>query len=101
MAQGLHTPYQGSGESYYQAQTSPEYWQTPYLQDANSGYQYYAGYGQQRAHLQPAARTSNLMHPGQTPTRAIDQFVEEQCQQGQPGEHAGEDPGVQNTGEKK
>ncbi|KAI1823726.1 hypothetical protein F4861DRAFT_539705 [Xylaria intraflava] len=66
---GAQTPYHGSSGGYFQGQVSP-YWRTPYLQDQNDGYQYYAGYGpRQYTPLGAATRSMNTMHIHQTPTR--------------------------------
>ncbi|KAJ2990516.1 hypothetical protein NUW58_g2914 [Xylaria curta] len=69
-----HTPYHGgSGGSYYQSQSPNPFWQTPYLQDQNNGYQYYAGYGQQhRTPMGAPTRSVNVINAGQTPTRSVD-----------------------------
>jgi hypothetical protein len=97
IAPGVHNPYNGSAGSYYQAHTSPDpYWPTPYLQDENAAYRYYAGYAQQRTPMQPAARSVSVINAGQTPTRYLDQTVQQAFQA---GEQAGEDVGGEVTGE--
>ncbi|KAI0118191.1 hypothetical protein GGR51DRAFT_554684 [Nemania sp. FL0031] len=98
---GTHTPYHGgSGGSYYQDQSPNPFWQTPYLQDQNNGYQYYAGYGQQ--HRTPMGgvpvRSANVIDPGQTPTRNVD--LAAQQHNVERGEQADNDSG-ENTSEKK
>ncbi|KAI2632771.1 hypothetical protein GGS21DRAFT_544195 [Xylaria nigripes] len=75
---GAQTPYHGSGSGYYQNQASP-YWRTPYLQDQNDGYQYYAGYGMHHQYtpLGAAARSVNMMNADQTPTRQNEAATEQ------------------------
>ncbi|GAW26971.1 putative RNA recognition domain-containing protein [Rosellinia necatrix] len=70
---GAHTPYHGgSVGSYYQGQSPNQFWHTPYLQDQNNGYHYYAGYHQQhRTPMGVPARSINVINAGQTPTRNV------------------------------
>ncbi|KAJ8125176.1 hypothetical protein O1611_g8465 [Lasiodiplodia mahajangana] len=98
---GAHTPYHGGSDgSYYQDQSPNPFWQTPYLQDQNNGYQYYAGYGQQ--HRTPMGgvpvRPANVIDAGQTPTRNVD--LGAQQHNVETGEQAENDSG-ENPSEKK
>lgn len=97
---GAHTPYHGAGGgSYYQSQSPNPFWQTPYLQDQNNGYQYYAGYGQQHGTPMGApARSVNVTDAGQTPTRNADLAAQQHNLES--GEQADKDIG-ENSGEKK
>ncbi|KAF2968693.1 hypothetical protein GQX73_g4886 [Xylaria multiplex] len=102
---GTHTPYHGGSGGYYQSQSPNPFWPTPYLQDQNNGYQYYAGYGQQhRAPMGAPVRSVNTINAGQTPTRNVDLAAQQQQQQQQhnveSAEQADEDVG-ENSGEKK
>ncbi|KAK5632404.1 hypothetical protein RRF57_008118 [Xylaria bambusicola] len=96
VAGGTHNPYHGdTGGAYYSPNT---FWPTPYLQDQNNGYQYYAGYDQlQRTPIAPM-RSISTMNVGQTPTRNVDLAAQQHNVESseQPDEDAGE-----STGEKK
>ncbi|KAI0403058.1 hypothetical protein F4802DRAFT_608259 [Xylaria palmicola] len=97
---GEHTPYHGgSGGSYYLNQSPSLFWQTPYLQDQNNGYQYYAGYGQQYRTPMAPARSVNLVNTGQTPTRTVDLAAQQQ-HNSENGEQV-EKESRENTGEQK
>ncbi|KAI0863379.1 hypothetical protein F4860DRAFT_511773 [Xylaria cubensis] len=98
--EGAHTPYHGgSGGSYYQSQSPGPFWQTPYLQDQNNGYQYYAGYGQQyRTPMGAPVRSVSGINPGQTPTRNVDLAAQQHNLES--GEQVDKESG-ENTGEKK
>ncbi|KAI1432442.1 hypothetical protein GGR50DRAFT_697072 [Xylaria sp. CBS 124048] len=67
---GAHVPYHGSAGPYYPGQQTP-HWPTPYLQDQNSGFQYYAGYPMHRQYtpIGMAGRPAHLMPAMSTPTR--------------------------------
>ncbi|KAI0431791.1 hypothetical protein F5Y09DRAFT_354596 [Xylaria sp. FL1042] len=95
-----HTPYHGgSGGAYYQSQSPNPFWPTPYLQDQNNGYQYYAGYGQQhRTPMGAPVRSISAISGGQTPTRGVDMTAQQHNFES--GEQAEEDAG-ENTGEEK
>ncbi|KAI0906130.1 hypothetical protein F4823DRAFT_631798 [Ustulina deusta] len=97
---GTHTPYHGgNGGPYYQSQSPNPFWATPYLQDQNNGYQYYAGYGQQhRTPMGAPARSVSAINAGQTPTRNVDLAAQQHNLES--GEQADEDAG-ENAGEKK
>lgn len=97
VAGGAHTPYHGAGGgSYYQTQSPNPFWQTPYLQDQNNGYQYYAGYGQQ--HGTPmGAPVRSVADAGQTPTRNADLAAQQHNLES--GEQADKDVG-EKSGEK-
>ncbi|KAI0530084.1 hypothetical protein GGR58DRAFT_518748 [Xylaria digitata] len=99
---GTHTPYNGgNGGGYYQSQSPNPFWPTPYLQDQNNGYQYYAGYGQQhRTPMGAPVRSVNAINAGQTPTRNVDLAAQQQQHNLESGEQADEDAG-ENSGEKK
>ncbi|KAJ8111721.1 hypothetical protein ONZ43_g5555 [Nemania bipapillata] len=97
---GVHTPYHGgSGGGYYQSHSSPNpFWQTPYLQDQNNGYQYYAGYGQQhRTPMGAPVRSVSVINAGQTPTRNVDLTAQQPNLES--GEQADNDSG-ENASEK-
>ncbi|KAI0440272.1 hypothetical protein F4803DRAFT_577927 [Xylaria telfairii] len=98
--EGVHTPYHGdSGGSFYQSQSPNPFWHTPYLQDQNNGYQYYAGYGQQyRTPMGAPARAVSIINAGQTPTRNVD-FAAQQHNL-ESGEQVDKESG-ENTSEKK
>ncbi|KAI1427239.1 hypothetical protein F5Y12DRAFT_792563 [Xylaria sp. FL1777] len=100
VAGGAHTPYHGgSGGAYYQSQSPNPFWPTPYLQDQNNGYQYYAGYGQQyRTPMGAPVRSVSAINAGQTPTRNVDLAAQQHNLES--GEQADEDAG-ENAGEKK
>ncbi|KAI1109636.1 hypothetical protein F5Y14DRAFT_458010 [Nemania sp. NC0429] len=100
VAGGVHTPYHGAGGgSYYQSQSPNPFWQTPYLQDQNNGYQYYAGYGQQHGTPMGApVRSVNVADAGQTPTRNADLAAQQHNLES--GEQAEKDIG-EKSGEKK
>lgn len=97
---GANTPYHGgSGGSYYQSHSPNPFWQTPYLQDQNNGYQYYAGYGQQhRTPMGAPVRSVSVINTGQTPTRNVDLTAQQHNLES--GEKADNDSG-ENTTEKK
>ncbi|RWA04462.1 hypothetical protein EKO27_g10642 [Xylaria grammica] len=96
---GTHTPYHGgNGGSYYQSPPNP-FWPTPYLQDQNNGYQYYAGYDQQhRTPMGAPVRSVSTLNAGQTPTRSADLAAQQHNLES--GEQADEDAG-ESSGEKK
>ncbi|KAI1160209.1 hypothetical protein F5B18DRAFT_676276 [Nemania serpens] len=100
VAGGVHTPYHGAGGgSYYQSQSPNPFWQTPYLQDQNNGYQYYAGYGQQHGTPMGApVRSVNVTDAGQTPTRNADLAAQQHNLES--GEKTDKNIG-ENPGEKK
>ncbi|KAI1311253.1 hypothetical protein F5Y03DRAFT_382362 [Xylaria venustula] len=100
LAGGTQTPYHGgSGGAYYQSQSPNPFWPTPYLQDQNNGYQYYAGYGHQyRTSIGVPTRSDSAANAGQTPTRNVD--LTAQHHNLESGEQADEDAG-ENTSEMK
>ncbi|KAI0521140.1 hypothetical protein F5B22DRAFT_644389 [Xylaria bambusicola] len=89
VAGGTHSPYHGdSVGAYYSPNT---FWPTPYLQDQNNGYQYYAGYDQlQRTPIEPM-RSISTMNVGQTPTRNVELAAQQHS--GESGEQPDEDAG--------
>ncbi|TGJ77576.1 hypothetical protein E0Z10_g10693 [Xylaria hypoxylon] len=100
VAGGTHTPYHGgNGGGYYQGQSPSTFWATPYLQDQNNGYHYYAGYGQQHSTPMGApVRSVSGINAGQTPTRNVDLAAQQHNLES--GEQGDEDAG-ENPGEKK
>ncbi|KAI1276304.1 hypothetical protein F5Y07DRAFT_399562 [Xylaria sp. FL0933] len=101
IAGATHTPYHGgNGGAYYQSQSPNPFWPTPYLQDQNSGYQYYAGYGHyQHTPMGASVRAVSAISAGQTPTRSAD-LAAQQHNNLENGEQAEEDAGETN-GEKE
>ncbi|KAI1362437.1 hypothetical protein F5Y08DRAFT_355331 [Xylaria arbuscula] len=93
---GTHSPYHGDGGGAYYSPTT--FWPTPYLQDQNNGYQYYAGYDQlQRTPMAPMRSVSSF-HAGQTPTRNVEVAAQQHNVDG--GEQTDEDTG-EGTSEQK
>ena len=91
-----HSPYHGDGGGAYYSPTT--FWPTPYLQDQNNGYQYYAGYDQlQRTPMAPM-RSVSTYHAGQTPTRNVELAAQQHNLDN--GEQTDEDTGESN-GEQK
>ncbi|KAI8632654.1 hypothetical protein F5Y19DRAFT_471825 [Xylariaceae sp. FL1651] len=99
----MHALYDGGSGGYFPTHPPPHpYWPTPFLQDANDGYRYYAGYGQSVASVASMAsvsHTSSVVDTAKTHTHTADQTAQQEHATG--SEEAGEKTNEEKTDEEK